>query len=848
MSDETPKPKRVAFVTRDGQFGTVDASDAANMPHGTRILSAKEAKEREEDIAQQAAQAREDERYDKTPAAAKVLGGIATAASAVMPGAALTFGAGAAPGTAPAAYSSGVTEGLTGGLGQGVIRQGIDATLGKDVGDKYAQQVADQKVASPYAHGVGNIVGTGTGLVAGAGGAAEQLATKGLARAGVQATSALGKAGVAAAKLGVRGAVEGGIIGGGEYAGEQLLQDHDVAADKLFSAIGTGSLYGAGVGAALGGGLSLAGSGIKGIRGALSRARPSGSLAGEAESTARGFIGGLVDDLGTEAGTKNRAYDQLFTQAGSGRGLQSSDFVKRADRYLENGTRDVAETWMRKGVFDPRAGIVDASKAGSPAAMLPKSEAALAAVGKEIGDLTAASGGRVKGQEIMSAVESVAKKYDYAATKPIARAIRSFGSDLESSLKLGDFGFKTDGFTPASNVNAYGQRVYNDVAVQDLIAERKAVDRMVFDNAALDASATIEAKRELRSKLEDLVVKSLDETSGKLPGELKAKYLGLKKDYLALSIGHDLLEDSAARDAKHAFLGLSDLTAGNGSIIKSIAYKIAKRNVHAVAAAQLYQEAERGTLARWINKTDDQIARASKGLIAAPEKGAAKASEVMPPPRQLVSKTLARVAAFQADPDAFVDHASRQVESIATHSPEIADGIVTRQVRAMSLLSSKLPQQGEPDPLDPHKRVEMTPSEEASFARYAWYAEKPERFFAEVSRGKLTPEGAETAQALMPRAFEQLQQETFEALTTQLARGNKLPFRQRELLGQLLDFAATPTQRPQHRAFLQQNVADVLPSNEPPLSAAPAKSRRATTPPSGSDALDRLEAKGPGRR
>ena len=45
-----------------------------------------------------------------------------------------------------------------------------------------------------------------------------------------------------------------------------------------------------------------------------------------------------------------------------------------------------------------------------------------------------------------------------------------------------------------------------------------------------------------------------------------------------------------------------------------------------------------------------------------------------------------------------------------------------------------------------------------------------------------------------------------------------------------------------------QNVADVLPSNEPPLSAAPAKSRRATTPPSGSDALDRLEAKGPGRR
>ena len=88
------------------------------MPHGTRILSAKEAKEREEDIAQQAAQAREDERYDKTPAAAKVLGGIATAASAVMPEPP-HLRRWRSSGTAPAAYSSGVTEGLTGGLGQG---------------------------------------------------------------------------------------------------------------------------------------------------------------------------------------------------------------------------------------------------------------------------------------------------------------------------------------------------------------------------------------------------------------------------------------------------------------------------------------------------------------------------------------------------------------------------------------------------------------------------------------------------------------------------------------------------------------------------------------------------------
>ena len=72
---------------------------------------------------------------------------------------------------------------------------------------------------------------------------------------------------------------------------------------------------------------------------------------------------------------------------------------------------------MRKGVFDPRAGIVDASRPGLPLQCYPKSRRLSQRSDR---DLTAASGGRVKGQEIMSAVESMAKKYDYAATKPIA--------------------------------------------------------------------------------------------------------------------------------------------------------------------------------------------------------------------------------------------------------------------------------------------------------------------------------------------------------------------------------------------------------------------------------------------
>jgi len=124
-----------------------------------------------------------------------------------------------------------------------------------------------------------------------------------------------------------------------------------------------------------------------------------------------------------------------------------------------------------------------------------------------------------------------------------------------------------------------------------------------------------------------------------------------------------------------------------------------------------------------------------------------------------------------------------------------------------------------------------------------WYVEKPSRFFDEVARGKLTYEGAETAQRLMPRAFEDLQMRTMDALATQMARGKKLPFRQRQIIGVLMDMAATPSQRPDHAAFLQQNV---LPLTEPPQ-AAPARNRPVSIPTQRS-ALDRLEANGPGKR
>ncbi len=216
-------PKRVAVLIGN-TFGTVDETDLPNMPKGTRVLSTKEVEQHDQDVAEEQVQAR----YDALPTYRKAAGVVGTALSSISP---LTFGQNPDAPPTIAAYGRGVRHGLTGGLSDAAERKLADVAGGKAAGDRYAEQVTQEREASPIAHGIGESVGLSAGLVSGAGGAAENLATRGLARAGVEgATSVAGKAAVAATKLGVRGAAEGAVIRGGEYAGHELLQDHDLAA------------------------------------------------------------------------------------------------------------------------------------------------------------------------------------------------------------------------------------------------------------------------------------------------------------------------------------------------------------------------------------------------------------------------------------------------------------------------------------------------------------------------------------------------------------------------------------------------------------------------------------------
>lgn len=729
--------------------------------------------------------------------------------------------------------------------------------------------------------------------ISAAGGLAERSAAQLLAP--VAARGAIGRAIATGGELAARGAMEGALYSAASSASQDMLGDVPINGDKLYAALGTGALYGGAGGAVLGGAGSLVASGARetvgALRSGISKAMAKGEgvvggaaakaegaaadLAAKADAAAaeasglardvgkaaqhevdKAAIGarnavadtvgdaaasgkGIAEATGTSAAQESSALkslterygaketqhgwaqDQAWKSIGAGQGLQSTTFAKSAERYLPNGTRDIGEVLLRKKIINVEDGLVNAMKAGTPEAMLPKITAAREAVGERIGAITAASPAKIAGVEIGDAVSRIASKYEAsAATRSLGRNLRGFGEDLRQSLGITDLG--------------------SQVTVQDLLRERKAIDHIVFENAALDPSLTIQVKRELRSELEALVMKGLDDASGQLPGTLKAEYKALKHDYTALSIANDAAEDSAARMAKGATFGLTDTLRGGGSVIKTIGSKLVRERGNAAAAVLISRMADMGTITRAVAAVDEQVGRAAKGILTPPAKKALPEKPATESLRTRAQRIMDAVAEQQANPERMVESISRHTEPLQASAPGLADAVNQRLTSAAAFMASKIPSVADVDPLDPHPARRLTDAEAYDVVRYDTYVRDPMRFFKEAEHGKLTFEGAEVAAALMPDLFADLQQRTITGLAELMARKAPPPHAARERIGMLMSVPAVPSQRPDHMGFLQKNV---LPSGQAPAAQGAQPPKRPFPTKTQPSTLDRLEGK-----
>ena len=813
---------RVAVLSPEGQFGTVDEKDAeAVVKAGGRVLSGKEKAEKELEA-----------EYAQKSTGEKV--------------AQAALGRGIGP-TSEALLSGG-RQGLTAGLYEGALRQGIQAVAGPTAGAKFAAHEQAVEEASPIAHGAGEATGMVGGALIGAaaGGGAMGAATRLIPGAGISALGGaaeggaarvlgglagrgvLGRAAASGLALGAQGLVEGAAYGGGQAIGDAMLQDTDLAADKLFASMGHGALWGAGAGVGLGVAGSLTKSALGGV---LSRARrPAAELAEEAagETAAHEPLPAPKGELGAESpqvaasarpiaesakataetGTlREAAYDRAWRATGGRKA-----FAAEANARLPNGTDDVGEVFLRHKVIDADGapgvrGVVDAAMAGKYSDIAERIAAPLNTVGQRLGEIADTSAARIPVTKISEAFDKVAEPLSKkVGHEGIERGVRDAGFSLLEKL----------GITDASQT----------VAVKDLLTQRQALDDLIYREAkSLDPGGRVGALREVRGHIEGIIESSLDDASGKVPGELRAEYKQLKHDYTALKIGQKAAEDSINRGAANRTFSLTDKMIGTasgmvggaiggpvGGLISGPAAaavsKLVRERADAAAAVALHKLSNSQALSKLVDGVDKQIGKAARGLLAEPPK---KALPETPKgtSRQRAVTAMRRVAELQADPERFADRVQRETEPIAATHPDLAQAIVQRRVQAASFLASKVPVQPDRDPLDPHPAPHMSDAQAAEFARYAWYVEKPGRFFDELAQGKVTHEGAEVARTLMPRAFEELQMRTLDALATQMARGKAPPFDQRVRLGNLLQIPADVSQRVPHMEFLQTNVQPI---------------------------------------
>jgi hypothetical protein len=837
---------RVQVVGPYGEQGTVPISELDNVvKSGGRPATD-----------QEIAQARVDEAYAKKSTAEKALG----IANTVVGSLAGPLAMGHDPNAPPeiASYGAGVRQGMTAGTYDGLVRQALTSLVGPKAGATYEQQTNDLRTGYSGSHAVGELAGMFGGAALGnesglarmlpsAGiGAVGSAVEQGVARA-LASTAARGVAGRALASgaaLGAQGLLEGALYGAGQQFGEDMLGDHDVAADRIFTATGMGALYGALGGATLGGAGSLAKSGAKaalesigsGI-GRMAGGETQVARAAEEGATGAPAKGNSFLAKAAETDTQKAwAYDQAFRAMGGGMGFSPTRPIKQAARYLPNGTTDLGEIAMRHGIIDATADPLSAAMNGKPAEMIPKAQAAEAAVGQRIGDLTAASGATVSGSEIQRVIDSVAKPYEQrAGFRHVGESVRNYGDELKQVLGLGPGG-------------------QGDVSVQALLEQRKALDQLAYqESKALDPKMRVQALRDVRSGLEDVITDSMDAASGKASGELRTEYKTLKKDFMGLRMINEILEDSAARQQKAATFPLTSIltgaaTGGLGTgLATAVGTKLIKERGNAAAAVLLYRMAESGAITRAIQQVDAQLGRSAKGLLNPP--ASPPSSAPARNPIAVAQRAQAQVVNLTSSPNAVASRAATVTQGLSNVAPNVAGKVATNMTRALAFLNSKLPPVRNIDPLAPQQKRSWSQTEAERFSRYVDAAEDPMGTLHDIEHGKVTPEAVETLRVLTPTLYRDLQDRTLDAIADQLATGKQVPFETRLKLGTLLGIQADPSLNPRVQTWLQGNISAASgPASGNMQPAHPGPAQRPIQLQTQHSAFDRLAENGPGRR
>ncbi|WP_394825025.1 hypothetical protein [Pendulispora albinea] len=383
------------------------------------------------------------------------------------------------------------------------------------------------------------------------------------------------------------------------------------------------------------------------------------------------------------------------------------------------------------------------------------------------------------------------------------------------------------------------------ITIQDALAQRKALDRLVYqETKALDPNTRVAMLRDIRRGLEDKIMTAFDEaaTAAGTP-EASAKLRELKRDYQALSLAQRAADDSTARMQTNRNLSPSDYLAGimgggvpGGLLLGSINH-FGRARGNAIAAAALDKAAAFVRARRAIKTVDEQIEKSARAIVLGPTEHPYRSLPAATPRslRERYEEAKKFVASLAENQRALVERAGATNE----HMPKISAALGAATVRAAAFTMNAAP-----SPLNQRPTLGRDLPERASavdmkkFVEVAGVARNPLAALRSIERGRMTLAQSQALRIVSPEVFAQLQRQALEVVLDRQAAGDPLAFAARQRLHVLLGVATDPSHDPKMAEQLQQNLAGPNASTEPPAPKPrrPLELADETTP------LDRMEA------
>lgn len=376
-----------------------------------------------------------------------------------------------------------------------------------------------------------------------------------------------------------------------------------------------------------------------------------------------------------------------------------------------------------------------------------------------------------------------------------------------------------------------------EIPVAKLIEQRRAIQDAVYRGVKTnDASLPVEELRDISRQLGELENDTIDRASRAAgTGPTKEELQKLRRDYQALMLYREALQNSNSKYATNRNLSLTDYMLATGAIasghpigaVAALGHKVLRERGNAWAARTIDKMRTLGAIERATSQVDRNVERGLTGFFS--RDAGARPTRILP--RALAKqggegdyeKRVQAVAHATAYADHHADSINRVASAISAHAPNIARNFERSSLAVTSHLAKEVPQGHIPSSaIAPHlEEPRVSEMQKSQFNRTFDMAHDPVgTTFDRLNRGMLTKSDVINLQSMYPALYGDIRQKAITELGSQT---KKLTFDKRMQIGLLLDLPAEQAIEP---LFIKTMQTTFAPEEKAPANATQATPKR----------------------